>query len=58
MFYYRYFLVEFAEKYLNIFSFILLFHLSTTQDISSFSVEYKEQEFMYKMALLNLETYY
>ena len=27
--------MEFAEKYLNIFSFIVLFHLSTTQDFSN-----------------------
>jgi len=34
-----YFLVEFAEKYLNIFSFMVVFQRSTTLDFSSFSVE-------------------
>src|SRR6218665_326290 len=41
-----YFLVELAEKYLNILSRMLLFHLSTTQDFSSFSVEYYSTSFL------------
>src|SRR6218665_971772 len=41
-----YFLVELAEKYLNILSRMLLFHLSTTQDFSSFSVEYNSSSFV------------
>src|SRR6218665_1003254 len=41
-----YLLVELAEKYLNIFSLIVLFHLSTTHDVSWFSVEYSSTSFL------------
>ena len=41
-----YLLVELAEKYLNIFSLIVLFHILTTHVFSSFSVEYSSTSFL------------